>query len=225
MESVTPGPDRAREPLSASAAESGPAAMSALTPDCTELPETFRPRTGAMEAWNGAYVRVEEYLRAHRVHNRLHASRLTHRILERAAHRHERNPARDPAVLAAEEMHALMEEWFGRFVDTRDLPSGTAAIPGRVAMLLTDAPERWPCAFLADEGVPEELAGAMQARTLQAAPDMTVSSMLPQPIDLGPISEAAGETLQQFERWPMLRTVCLWLVFVVALTVIFQATR
>ena len=28
---------------------------------------SFRPRTGTMEAWNAAYVRVEDYLRAHRI--------------------------------------------------------------------------------------------------------------------------------------------------------------
>ena len=36
----------------------------------------FRPRTGTMDEWNEAYVRVENYLRAHRIHNRLHQSRL-----------------------------------------------------------------------------------------------------------------------------------------------------
>ena len=45
----------------------------------------FRPRTGTMEAWNAAYVRTEDYLRAHRIHNRLHQSRLIQTVLERAA--------------------------------------------------------------------------------------------------------------------------------------------
>ena len=40
------------------------------------------------EPWNAAYVRVEDYLRAHRIHNRLHQSRLILQILERAARRH-----------------------------------------------------------------------------------------------------------------------------------------
>ena len=41
-----------------------------------ELPQAMRPATGSLEAWNAAYVRVEDYLRAHRIHNRLHQLRL-----------------------------------------------------------------------------------------------------------------------------------------------------
>ena len=68
-----------------------------------ELPGSFRPKTGSLDAWNAAYVRVEDYLRAHRIHNRLHQSRLIQRILERAARRHEQQPAIAPTTLAAEE--------------------------------------------------------------------------------------------------------------------------
>ena len=59
---------------------------------------TFQPKTGSLEAWNAAYVRVEDYLRAHRIHNRLHQSRLILRILERAARRHEEKPGLDPTT-------------------------------------------------------------------------------------------------------------------------------
>ena len=60
---------------------------------------------------------------------------------------------------------------------------------------------------------------------MQAGPDMVVSSMVPRPIDLGPITEAAGDTLERFERWPILRTLLLWMVFACALAGIFYATR
>jgi hypothetical protein len=49
--------------------------------------------------------------------------------------------------------------------------------------------------------------------------------MVPRPIDLGPITEAAGETLERFEKWPILRTLLLWLVFVAILSGLFYATR
>ena len=65
-------------------------------------PVAFRPATGTMDQWNAAYVRVEDYLRAHRIHNRLHQSRLIQRVLECAARRHESNPALNPTVLAAD---------------------------------------------------------------------------------------------------------------------------
>src|SRR5882724_4077726 len=85
-----------------------------------EFPPAFRPKTGTMDAWNAAYVRVEDYLRAHRIHNRLHQSRLIQEILERAARRHAQRPALDPTTLAAEETEAMMDAWFSKVLGQRD---------------------------------------------------------------------------------------------------------
>ncbi len=194
-----------------------------------ELPleslNSFRPRTGTMDAWNAAYVRVEDYLRAHRIHNRLHQSRLILKILERAARRHEANPTLDPTTLAAEETEATIDLWFADVLDVRGQPHERIAVDGRVALLLCDGPQKWPYAFLDERSVPEDFAKAMRAGVIDAGPDMAVSSMVPRPIDLGPITEAAGETLEQFEKWPLLRALLLWLVFAGILAAIFKATR
>ena len=189
------------------------------------LPAAFRPRTGSMESWNSAYVRVEDYLRAHRIHNRLHQSRLIQRILERAARRHEARPALDPTTLAAEETEALMDAWFAEVLDEKGEPHDRLAIDGRVSLLLCDGPERWPYAFLDEEHIPEDFARAMRSSNLEAGPDLAVSSMVPRPIDLGRITEAAGETLEKFEQWPVLRALFLWLAFALALAGIFYLTR
>ncbi|HYP17605.1 MAG TPA: hypothetical protein VEQ65_10370 [Opitutus sp.] len=185
----------------------------------------FRPTTGTMEAWNAAYVRVEDYLRAHRIHNRLHSSRLILKILERAARRHEADPSLDPTALAAEETEAMMDLWFAEVLEERDQPHERIAVDGRVALLLCDGPQKWPYAFLTEENVPEDFVQAMRAGALTAGPDMAVSSMVPRPIDLGPIPEAAGETLERFERLPILRTLFLWMLFAGVLAAIFYATR
>ena len=185
----------------------------------------FRPRTGTMTEWNAAYVRVEDYLRAHRIHNRLHQSRLIQQILERAAHRHELEPARSPTQLAAEETEALMDVWFADMLNQRGQPHERIAIDGRLALILCDGPQKWPYAFLDEQQIPVEFEEAMRAGVIQAGPDMAVSSMVPRPIDLGPIPEAAGETMERIERWPVLRTLLLWSVFAVALGGIFYATR
>ena len=100
---------------------------------------TFQPKTGSLEAWNAAYVRVEDYLRAHRIHNRLHQSRLILRVLERAARRHQESPAVDPTTLAAEEAERMMDAWFGEVLGEKDLPHDRLAVSGRVALLLTVA--------------------------------------------------------------------------------------
>lgn len=185
----------------------------------------FRPRTGTMEAWNAAYVRTEDYLRAHRIHNRLHQSRLIQTVLERAAVRHAENPALDPTTLAAEETEHLMDEWFAAVLDAKDLSHDRIAIEGRVAMLLCDGPQKWPYAFLDNRTIPEDFATAMRASSIEAGPDMSVSSMVPREIDLGLITEAAGDTLERIEKWPLLRMVLLWALFLGALFGIFFATR
>lgn len=185
----------------------------------------FRPRSGTMEAWNAAYGRVDDYLRAHRIHNRLLANRIILRVLEAAARRHEANPALDPTTLAAEEIEAQMDRWFGEMLDERDQPHERIAIDGRVALLLSDGPQKWPYAFLSSEPVPPDFVQAMRAGAIEAGPDLAVSSMVPRPIDLGAIPEAAGETLERFEQWPLLRAFVLWVIFAAVLAAIFYATR
>lgn len=185
----------------------------------------FRPRTGTMEAWNAAYVRVEDYLRAHRIHNRLHQSRLIQTVLERAARRHAANPALDPTTLAAEECEALMTSWFKEVLGPHELKDNRILVTGRTALLLSDGPQKWPYAFLQRENIPADFDRAMKACSMEAGPDMAVSSMVPRPIDLGTISEAAGDTLEQIERLPVLATLLLWGAFLAALVGIFQMTR
>lgn len=194
-------------------------------PRAFELTSAFRPKTGTMDQWNAAYVRVEDYLRAHRIHNRLHQSRLIQQILERAARRHEENPALSPTALAAQETEAMMDLWFAEMLDVRGQPHDRIAIDGRVALLLCDGPQRWPYAFLDERQIPKDFAEAMRAGVIQAGPDMAVSSMVPRPIDLGLIPEAAGETIERIERWPLMRALLLWMLFAAALAAIFHATR
>lgn len=189
-----------------------------------ELMPNFRPRTGSMDSWNAAYVRVEDYLRAHRIHNRLHQSRLIQTVLERAARRHEEDPTRSPTALAAEETDALMQRWFTEILGPSEEPADRIAAQGRLALLLCDGPQKWPFAFL-EPRAPEEFVSAMRAGAIEAGPDMAVSSMVPRPIDLGPIPEAAGETIERIENWPILRTLVLWLVFAACLAAIFKMTR
>lgn len=185
----------------------------------------FRPRTGTMEEWNAAYARVEDYLRAHRIHHRLHQSRLVHQVLERAAQRHEAAPARSPTELAVEETESLMDGWFAKMLGQPEQPHERIVVDGRLALLLCDGPQKWPYVFLEQRQIPEEFEQAMQACAIKAGPDMAVSSMVPRPIDLGLIPEAAGETMERIERWPMLQALLLWLLFVVALAGIFYVTR
>jgi hypothetical protein len=128
-------------------------------------------------------------------------------------------------VLAAEEIEATMDLWFAELLNRPGQPHERIAVDGRLALLLCDGPERWPYAFLDKKQIPDDFAHAMRARVMEAGPDMAVSSMVPRPIDLGPIPEAAGETMERIEKFPLVRTLLLWVVFAGALLVIFHATR
>ena len=119
----------------------------------------------------------------------------------------------------------MMEAWFGEVLGEKDLPTERIAVTGRLALLLTDGAEKNPYAFLDEERIPPEFARALQQSSLEAGPDLAVSSMVPRPIDLGPITEAAGETLERMEEWPVLRTLALWALFLAALAGIFYVTR
>ena len=185
----------------------------------------FQPRTGTLDQWNAAYVRVEDYLRAHRIHNRLHPSRVIERVLECAARRHEANPALDPVALAAEETDRIMLDWFASQLNVSGLPHERLASQARVAMLLSDLPTRRPYAFLDPEGTPGEARVAMEKSALQAGPDLSVSNMVPREIDLGVLPEAAGDTLETLERWPFIRLLLLWSLFAAVMAVVFALTR
>lgn len=189
------------------------------------LPPLFCPRTGGVGAWNAAYARVEDYLRAHRIQSRLHQSRLIQAILERAAERHARNPSLDPTTLAAEETEAWMDRWFAAVLAGGGVPAERLAATGRVSLLLTDGASKWPYSFLDTNDIPGDFAAAMRASSIEAGPDMTVSNMVPRPIDLGAITEAAGETLERMERRPILKTLALWIVFLAMLAAVFWFTR
>ena len=185
----------------------------------------FRPRTGTPEQWNAAFIRVEDYLRAHRVHNRLQQITILQKVIVRAARRHEQDPTLDPTTLAAEEVDHMMDEWFAELLGDKNLPHERIAVEGRVALLLSDGVERWPYAFLDEQQVPPEFATEMQRRSIQAGPDMTVTSMVPRPIELGTLTEVAGQTFEQIEKWPILRVTLLWTLFLSVLALVFYATR
>ncbi len=185
----------------------------------------FRPRTGTPEQWNAAFIRVEDYLRAHRVHNRLQQITVLEKVIARAAARHEQNPALEPTTLAAEEIDRMMDGWFGELLGDKNLPHERIAVEGRVALLMCDGVERWPYAFLDEQQVPPEFAQEMQRRSIQAGPDMTVTSMVPRQIELGALTEVAGQTFEQIEKWPILRVTLLWALFISVLALVFYATR
>lgn len=176
--------------------------------------------------WHEAYERVENYFRAYRITNRVLLHELTARVLRVAAELHAREPERPPAILAAEEAVRQMESWIERQlgVDDSESLAGRHA-RGRAGLYLADVPHRAPECFLDYRAVPPAVQEDLRATYLQAGPDLEFANMGPRPIDLGPISGMADGTWRTFDKWPVLRGLVLWGLFVGLLVVAFLTVR
>jgi len=147
--------------------------------------EHFVPATGSETEWNAAYYRLEDYLRALRVVNKMHQSGIIWRCLEAAAEKHAMDSTQSPTTLAMREARALLEQWFANISPRNE--SGMAG--GLMSFIANDAPEKWPAYFLADE-IPADFQNAMAAGRVLVRPDLKVSSMVPQPIEYIPTTAA-----------------------------------
>ena len=176
--------------------------------------------------WGDASERVENYLRAYRVTNRLLLHRLTQQIIEAAARRHAADPARPAVELAAEEAMRLIDAWMERVVGTLDNESRAQRFArGRAAMHLANLSERWPECFLDYRQAPPELVRDLRATYLEAGPDLAFSNMAMRPMDLGRVPSAAGNVWRTFDKWPLLGGLIVWSLFIALLGAAFYVTR
>lgn len=176
-------------------------------------------------AWDEAFLRVESYLRSHRLESRILISRLTTEIIRAAQAEAAGRPELVPVQVAMDVADRRMSAWFMRVLgeDVADEPRLGAR--GRLALVLADVPGRWPQYFLSDEAPPADMVAAMRSAYVEAGPQLRFSNMVPRPIDLGPIASAAGETWTTLRRWPLLRAVLGWVLIIGALAGIWAATH
>lgn len=136
----------------------------------------FFPKTGSELEWNAAYCRLEDYLRALHVFNKVHQTQIILRLLQRAGEKHAQQPDLCPTVLAMAEIRAAMDRWFAEFLP----PHERVSVVGFLALLASAVPEKWPSAFLAEE-IPDDCRRALHANEVRAVPKLQVTSMVPQP--------------------------------------------
>jgi hypothetical protein len=137
----------------------------------------------------------------------------------------------DPAgagPLAAQpvpEIQARLDRWAAALVPAQpgESPRQQEA-RGRAQLLLAQVPVRWPGELLRFPPDPG-LAAAVGAVALPVKRPLRQTSMTPQPIDLGPVSEVAQETWKTFDKWPVLRGVTVWLLFSMLLAAVFYVVR
>jgi hypothetical protein len=178
--------------------------------------------------WDEAFLRVESYLRAHQIESRLVLNRLAVEIIRaaRAAADTPEGAGLDAVALAMREAERRTAAWFARVLgDAADPEDERLGTRGRIALVMADVPARWPQHFLAATPPPPELVEAMRAAYLEAGPELELTRMVPRPIDFGPIANVADEAWKTFARWPVLRVVFLWLLFVGVLAVLWFATH
>src|SRR5712672_160494 len=179
-----------------------------MEPALKILPDVSGEIAGrSLEEWNAAYVKVENYFHALRIHNKPLLGQLVLRVLERAQRRAPAEPNASATQLAAEEMDRTVTEWFSEVLQSPPAKADqTLTTRGRLALLLADMPGKWQDQFLRPGPWPEEFTSAMRETFLRAGPDFQLSKMTPRPLDLGPIT-----TLTNLGNLPYFRHVLVWL--------------
>lgn len=175
--------------------------------------------------WTEARERVRGYLRAHGVPASAIES-LSEQVLQFARERHAAQPDLPPVELAADAAILLIEGWIQHIVGLNENEGpGRRLAHERAAVHLAQIPQRWAQHFLTEQDPPEELVRELRATYTDAGPDLVFSNMAPRPIDLGPVSEVADTTWRTFDKWPFLRGVATWALYIGALALAFYAVR
>ena len=190
-----------------------------LDSSLTDKPGQMAGRS--LDEWNAAYTKVESYFHALRVRNKVLLGRLVNQVLRRAMDRAPHEPQLSATQIAAQEMDALVSEWFSQVLQHPATGSDhMLSTRGRMALLLADMPGKWQDQFLQPSPWPEEFQSAMRKTFLQAGPDFQIAQMAPRPLHLGPIT-----TLTNLAHLYYSKMVVLWLLFGALLVLIFKLTH
>lgn len=175
--------------------------------------------------WAEARERVGGYLRAHGVPEPAIGD-LTEQILKFARERHAAQPELPPVELAADAAILLIEGWIQHIVGLNEEEGPARRLAHeRAAVHLADIPRRWPGHFLTEQDPSPELVAELRRTYVDAGPHLAFSNMMPRPIDLGPVSDVADTTWRTFDKWPFLRGVATWAVYIGLLALAFYAVR
>ncbi len=164
-----------------------------------------------LDAWNSAALRLEDYLRAHRVQDREHLLRLNLGLLEEAHRQQAAAPSRTPLDVTMEIVTSRIEEWFSRLADDSAAPDPQLAARGRAAWFASGLHRKWPSAFL-DPEPPAELLAAVRSASMQAGPALEFSSLIRTEVDYGAMEDIAEGTWQQFSWAHVLRAFVIWVI-------------
>jgi hypothetical protein len=194
---------------------------SALTPGGEPADKPGQLAGRSLDEWNAAYSKVESYLHALRVRNKVLLGRLVIQVLRRAMRRAPQEANLSATQLAMQEMDSFVAEWFAHVLQYQ--PTGSdqmLSTRGRLALLLADMPGKWQDQFLRPGPWPEPFVTAMRKTFVLAGPNFQLAKMAPRPFDLGPITR-----LSNLSRLSYTAMVISWLIFGALLVYLFLHTH
>jgi hypothetical protein len=177
-------------------------------PAGSRLPAAAIPVTAE---WDEAFLRVESYLRAHRIESRVQLNQLTTDIINAARVIAAKHPDEPPVTVALQITHARIGEWLVHAVGQGDWADERFRARGRLAILLADIPGRCPERFLAHDEIPGDLKTQLSQARLQPGPDVRLTRMPSTPLEF-PLAGMVGEKWETFSRSIFVRAATSWLL-------------
>lgn len=200
------------------------AALSVSLQDASERRKSLLSDHDIDPIWDEAFMRVENYLRAHQIESRIQLTRLTTRIITEARQLAAEQPAENPVELAMHILHLQLGSWFVRAFNEGDWADERFQARGRLSLMMTGLVAQHPQHFLADETLPAELAATLKAASLQPGPEVRFSNMPPAPLEFTLLdSEQPGWTT--FSPRPFVGASVVWILTVGLLSAAWIVTH
>ncbi len=166
----------------------------------------------AEAAWDEAFLRVEGYLRAHRLESRVMLNQIANDIVETARRQARVNPVASPVTLAMQVTHDRIGAWFARTGLKANWNDERSRARGRLALIGADLPGRWANQFLSAEPVPEEFAAAIRSFEMYPGPALQLSPMPAAPLEFAFADEGESPYPPTRNLWLLVRAAGSWLL-------------
>ncbi len=186
--------------------------------------DTVKVTIPETESFDDAYTKVEHYLVALQIKNRRVLSKLVYLILENTAKKHSLNPEKNITTLAMQEAHRLTSEWCEKILGVKFTHNVGIPAQGKLAMLLSDIPNKWVKYFLSEGAIPQDLVDSMRKTYLSSGPDFQIKRMTHRALELNPAGSILAETFKFVNKIPYGKLV-IYLIIIALFIFLFYLTR
>ncbi len=161
------------------------------------------------QAWNEAYDRLLNFLRAFKLGDHSHVAESALELFRDAKKAHQLDPSRDPVTHTMEQAHKHIADWLAVNLGEQNRTPSHILSTGYTALLLSQTYRTAPASFLANP-LPEELRQALRETLVVAGPDLHISSMTPRHLDFGPMLQLARQTWHRFSAKEVIVALIFW---------------